>query len=74
MISVQYYPKVMVWAAIFLSIILLIVMAIVLFINTGKALSKAPAWAIIIGIICLLFVFVFLFYLIKHRRRISLSI
>jgi hypothetical protein len=72
MMMVQYCPKVMVWAAIFLAIILLIVTGVLFFVQMNKALSEAPVWAIIIGVICLLLVVVFVFYLIKHRRRISL--
>ena len=72
MMLVQYCPKVMVWAAIFLAIVLLIVTAVLFFIKLDTALSQAPVWAIIVGVACLLLVLVFLFYLIKHRRRITL--
>ena len=62
----------MVWAAIFLAIILLIVTAVLFFVHLDQALSQAPVWAIVVGVICLLLVLVFLFYLIRHRRRINL--
>jgi hypothetical protein len=39
MILVQYCPKVMVWAAIFLAIVLLIVTAVIFFVHLNKALS-----------------------------------
>ena len=72
MIMVQCCPKIMVWAAIVLAIVLLIVTVVVFFANNQTSLRNASGWAIAFGIICVLMILVLLYYLIRHRRRISI--
>lgn len=72
MILVQFFPKVMVWVAMILAIILLLILAIVFFANSGGSLSQATGWAIIAGIIALVIGLVLILYLINHRKRLKL--
>lgn len=72
MILVQFLPKIMVWVAFALAIIMLIITAIVFLIDSNTRMSHIKGWAIAIAVICLILALMLIFYVIVHRRRIKI--
>jgi len=72
MILVQFLPKIMVWVAFILAIILLVITAIVFLIDNSTKLNHVNGWAIFIAIVCLILALVLIFYVVVHRRRIKI--
>lgn len=72
MILVQFLPKIMVWVAFALAIIMLIITGIVFLVDNNTMLRNAKGWAIFLGIVCLLLALLLIFYVVVNRRRIKL--
>lgn len=68
-----FLSKFVIWIVTVLATLLLIATAIIFFINNNTTLQKGSHWAIFAGVLCIIFVLVFLFYLILHRTRIQIS-
>lgn len=74
LLLVHYCTKIAVWLAFGLAIVLLVVTAIVFFVDTRSAMSKAPGWGVILAILALVIAIILIFYLAVHNRRISYCI
>jgi hypothetical protein len=68
-----FIPRFVIWIVTGLAIVLLIISAIIFLINNNTTLQKGSGWAVFTGILCILFVLVFLIYLIFHREKIELA-
>jgi hypothetical protein len=73
MILMILLPRIIIWVVVILAIVLLVITAVVFLLNNRTTLAKASGWAVFLGILCLIFLLVFLFYLIFHRKRISIA-
>lgn len=71
MLLVHYCPRIAVWIAFVLAIVLLVITAIVFFVDARTALSNATGWGIFLAILCIIVALVLLFYLIVHNQRIK---
>jgi len=71
MLLVHFLPKIAVWVAFVLAIILLTITAIVFFVDSRSSLSKATGWGIFLAILALVIALILLFYLIVHHKKIS---
>ena len=65
-------PNGMVWVAVIGATVLLLVTAIVFFIASGNELVAGQGWAIILGIVCLVFMLLMLFYAFFHSTQLKL--
>jgi hypothetical protein len=70
MVLVHYCPKVMVWVAFILAILMLIGTAVLFFMNIGYQLSQAKGWAIFLGVVAVIMALIIALYIIMHRNRI----
>ncbi len=71
LILVHYLPKVMVWVAFILAILLLITTAIIFFVDAGSVLASATGWAIFLGLLALVVALIIIAYIIMHRNKIQ---
>lgn len=71
MLLVHCLPKIAVWVAFVLAIILLVITGILFFVDSRSSLSKATGWGIFLAILALVIALILLFYLIVHHKRIS---
>lgn len=71
MLLVHCLPKIAVWVAFVLAIILLVITSILFFVDSRSSLSKATGWGIFLAILALVIALILLFYLIVHHKRIS---
>lgn len=71
MLLVCFLPKIMVYVAFVLAIILLLITAIVFFTASKGPLSDSTGWDIFLGIICIIVLLILLFYLVVHRNRLA---
>lgn len=73
MILVYLLPNVMVWVAFGLATALLILTAILFFVDDKSSLSAANKWNIPLGILALIFAIALIIYMIKNHKNITYS-
>ncbi len=71
MLFVQFLPKIAIWVAFALAIVLLIITAMVFFFDAQRQLARATGWAVFLALFALLIAIILIFYIIVHNRRIS---
>jgi hypothetical protein len=71
MLLVHYLPKIMVWVAFVLAIILLVITAILFFVDNNDSLVRGAGWSIVLGLLALAIAILLIIYLVAHRRRIT---
>ena len=74
MLLVQYCTKIAVWLAFVLAIVLLIVTAIVFFVDSRSAMQRAPGWGILMAILAIAIAIILIYYLAVNHRRINYCI
>lgn len=73
MLLALFLPKFIIWVVTAFAIALLGLTAVIFFLNNNTTLQKGSAWAIFVGVLCIIFILVFLFYLVLHRERIQIA-
>lgn len=71
MLLVHFLPKIMVWAAFALALIVLVIAAILFLVDARDSLYKYTGWAIFMSILFAFVAILLIAYLIMHRRVIS---
>lgn len=71
MLLVHYLPRIMVWVAFILAIILLVITAIVFLVDSKTSLLRASGWGIFLGLLAIVIAILLLLYLIIHNRSLS---
>lgn len=66
-------PKVIIWVVTVLALISLGATGIIFLLNNKTTLERGSGWVILAAVLCALFVFVFLVYLIFHRQKITIA-
>ena len=74
MLLVQYCTRIAVYLAFGLAIVLLIITAIVFFVDNRSAMSKAPGWGILMALLAIIIAIILVYYLAVHHRRIRYCI
>ena len=74
MLLTQFLPKIAVWLGIILAIVVLLITAIIFFVASANSLSESKGWAIFLGILCLVILLLFVYYVVFHRQQIELCI
>lgn len=64
-------PKIMVWVAFVLAIVLLVITGIVFLIDNRGPLRQATGWAIFLAILAFMMAIILAVYLIVHRKRVK---
>lgn len=72
MLLICFLPRVMVWVAIALAVILLLITAIVFFTASKGPLAASGGWAVFLGIVCIITLLLLLFYAIVHRTKLAI--
>lgn len=70
MLLTHYLPQFVTWIAFILAIILLVITAIVFFVDSRTAMMRASGWGIFLGLLAIIIALILLFYLIVHNKRI----
>ncbi len=71
MLLVHFLPRIMVWAAFILAVIVLLITLILFLVDARDSLHRYTGWAIFLSIVWAVLAILLLSYLCMHRRVIS---